>query len=350
MGSRSFRLLKTREGFARVLLSPHNIKLSEKSPCIFVQEELGPTLNEIDFKEDAAQIALMAQQMIRRFQVAHTQELSLGIVHCDVKPENIMLNKELNCYNLIDFDCATTIPSIEPKKRGKSSKVQGTYTFQGTDTLDGDYPSAKTDLDSLGQIILWCFNGQQPFWNGKSLDQLRKEKLEWRSKPWADRRGTKNIPLPFKQFFEVVEAINQITFRPDYEKLYHLFDDITAKEVKVTVNRKEIQIENKRQVEKQKDVLIENKKQVENEKEIQIENRVLKEVNLVDKQVKVKNIPKKEIDENNPVVEKEKNVKKVQQKRRTRKSKEKMLLEEAAAFGETFDKNFEKKLKERKKK
>ena len=246
MRSRSNRMLGTKDGFPMVLMPPTFVSLTKSSVCAFVEERLLCSLKELDAVWNVHQVAFFAQQMIRRLQVLHTQENSLGLVHSDLKPENIMVNQDMTCYYLIDFDCATAIPSVKPRTAGKLKKVQGTYTYSGIDVLNGDYPSPKSDLDSLGQIFMWLLNGKKSVWSGSTLDQLKKEKLEWRETHWNNRKGTKSMTKEFQQYFEMVESLQSTIERPDYEKLVRLFENIAADKIEAQFNKNVPQQSSKR--------------------------------------------------------------------------------------------------------
>jgi serine/threonine protein kinase len=128
------------------------------------------------------EVALLGEQILRRLQAMHTQERSLGLVHSDIKPGNVLYDSKRNIFVLIDFDCATAIPrcvskilllffslrlklkssskSIAPKKKGSIKKIQGSYLFTGIDVLNGDYPSPKVPSSksfcTVSQICFFC--------------------------------------------------------------------------------------------------------------------------------------------------------------------------------------------------
>ena len=150
---------------------------------------------------------------------------------------------------LVDFDCATVIPTICPMKKvsnlrrvlvlfaslirilifkGKLKRVQGSYQFSGIDVLLGDYPSPKSDLDSLGQLMLWMMFGS--LWKSKTADMtgLAQEKQAWRNEPVARRRYCANLPRPMQEYFSVIETLEFVTERPDYDMLIDLLGSVAA--------------------------------------------------------------------------------------------------------------------------
>jgi serine/threonine protein kinase len=145
--SRGTRLLGTPEGFPEILLGPIQLSVGCHRPACFVEEWIGGgSLSDLARPGkcwSVPQVSLLGRDMVRRLQVMHTHEHSLGLVHNDIKPANVMYDAATACFYLIDLDCATAIPSIAPKKKGTLKKVQGSYAFSGIDVLGGDYPSPK---------------------------------------------------------------------------------------------------------------------------------------------------------------------------------------------------------------
>ena len=79
-----------------------------------------------------------------------------GIVHRDIKAENIMLNKQ-NELKLIDF-------GLSKRQQGqkKLHTVAGTPYYMAPEVLDGTYDS-KCDTWSLGCLLYVFMSGYLPF-------------------------------------------------------------------------------------------------------------------------------------------------------------------------------------------
>lgn len=119
---RARRLVGDARGFPEVLLRPTQIALPKcgKRPAVFVEEELGQSLQQMMDRRGGKplpipQVALFGLQMCRRLQVMHTQERSLGLTHCDLKPGNVLIDTQGTVYYLVDLDCATAIPTVPMK-------------------------------------------------------------------------------------------------------------------------------------------------------------------------------------------------------------------------------------------
>ncbi len=89
---RSGRLLGSPEGFCEVLVRPNQVSLKNLPsvrPAFFVEERVvGGSLQDYAVAGkcwSVAEVAMLGEQLVRRMQVMHTHENSLGLVHSDIK-------------------------------------------------------------------------------------------------------------------------------------------------------------------------------------------------------------------------------------------------------------------------
>jgi eukaryotic-like serine/threonine-protein kinase len=85
---------------------------------------------------------------------AHRQ----GVVHCDIKPANIMLTTD-HFVKVMDFGIATMASS----SRTKSETVLGTPTYMSPEQIAGKKVDGRSDVYSLGVVMFELLAGQQPF-------------------------------------------------------------------------------------------------------------------------------------------------------------------------------------------
>jgi alpha-tubulin suppressor-like RCC1 family protein/tRNA A-37 threonylcarbamoyl transferase component Bud32 len=89
-----------------------------------------------------------------------------GVVHRDVKPENIFLDAETGRAMLSDFGIAH---SAEHESRlTMTGAAIGTPAYMAPEQIDGARADARSDLYSLGLVTWEMLTGQRP-WDGESL-------------------------------------------------------------------------------------------------------------------------------------------------------------------------------------
>jgi len=91
-----------------------------------------------------------------------------GIVHGDVKPSNIMLKRTGNA-KLIDIGATFQIDDLPPRPIC-------TPTYAAPEILDGDAGSGRSDLASLGYVLIEMLSGASPFLGLTRLGEIREAK------------------------------------------------------------------------------------------------------------------------------------------------------------------------------
>jgi serine/threonine protein kinase len=87
--------------------------------------------------------------------LSYLQEFSPPVIHKDIKPENILVDQQLNVY-LIDFGLA----SISPKSAALSSMIAGTIGFMPPEQLLGRKLTTASDLYGLGITLICLLTGE----------------------------------------------------------------------------------------------------------------------------------------------------------------------------------------------
>jgi serine/threonine-protein kinase len=108
----------------------------------------------------AAEFLDIAIQCVSALLAAHRK----GVIHCDIKPENIMLTPA-GQVKVLDFGIAKQLPSqtggnttstLEP------AVLAGTLNYMAPEVLAGAEPDARSDIYSLGITFHEAYTGRRP--------------------------------------------------------------------------------------------------------------------------------------------------------------------------------------------
>ena len=95
--------------------------------------------------------------ILRQLGDALTYAHKRGVIHCDIKPSNIMLSKDGH-VTILDFGMAQT------RKAGRNLKNTGaTPAYMSPDQALGRSLDPRTDVYSLGVVLYELLSGQVPF-------------------------------------------------------------------------------------------------------------------------------------------------------------------------------------------
>ncbi|WNL46424.1 protein kinase [Dyella sp. BiH032] len=110
----------------------------------------------------------LASQMAAALDYAHGQ----GVLHHDVKPENIMLADDWHYAKLSDFGIAERRAAGE----GDSGIVGGTPAYMAPERLRGEAADPRSDLFSLGVVLYWLVTGKLPWPDIPDIKRLLRER------------------------------------------------------------------------------------------------------------------------------------------------------------------------------
>jgi len=92
-----------------------------------------------------------------------------GIVHGDIKPENIMINTAKGEVKIMDFGVAR-VAAIDP---GGEQTVSGTPAYMSPEQFQGAGVDARADIYSLGVMTFELFAGKPPFEGGTVVELFK---------------------------------------------------------------------------------------------------------------------------------------------------------------------------------
>jgi eukaryotic-like serine/threonine-protein kinase len=104
----------------------------------------------------------------RAIEIAHDVALGLGaahkrgIVHRDVKPQNIMLN-DSGLVKLTDFGIASMYKDAEAERLTTTGMTLGTVQYYAPEQAQGEIVSPPADIYALGIVLYEMLTGRTPF-------------------------------------------------------------------------------------------------------------------------------------------------------------------------------------------
>ncbi|WP_214322744.1 serine/threonine-protein kinase [Nonomuraea sediminis] len=110
------------------------------------------------------QVASIGIQVLEALHASH----EAGVVHRDVKPDNVLLSEDGRAV-LTDFGIATTEDEVPVTRTGE---LVGTPAFMAPERAAGGRARPASDLWSLGATLFFAVEGQSPFRRETALTTL----------------------------------------------------------------------------------------------------------------------------------------------------------------------------------
>jgi serine/threonine-protein kinase len=92
-----------------------------------------------------------------------------GIVHADVKPQNVLVSTADQMIKVTDFGIAQAMSETQPKER--EAVVWGSPHYFSPEQAKGEKPTPASDIYSIGIVLFEMLTGRLPF-NGTTQQEL----------------------------------------------------------------------------------------------------------------------------------------------------------------------------------
>jgi eukaryotic-like serine/threonine-protein kinase len=193
------RALFLREGQKASALSQGNIAaiydvLEDQGDVLLVMEYVeGSTLRDaLGLPMPLDRFFPIALQCVDALIAAHDR----GILHGDVKPENIMLGLQ-DQVKLLDFGVARRLPGADPFSATATrhtysgpGTMAGTPAYMAPEALKGETPDARADIFALGLVFYEMLASRHPF-QGQNITVTTAQILNEREAPELDKARPK---------------------------------------------------------------------------------------------------------------------------------------------------------------
>ncbi|HEY7725321.1 MAG TPA: serine/threonine-protein kinase, partial [Anaeromyxobacteraceae bacterium] len=127
---------------------------------------------------------------------ALTEAHGLGILHCDLKPQNVMIESrhdETDVVKVVDFGIAKLLEGADGPRLTRAGTVAGTPGYMSPEQARGETLDPRSDLYSVGVILYELVTGKLPFAAPSPMGMVGKM-LSERPTPPSVRRPDMSIP------------------------------------------------------------------------------------------------------------------------------------------------------------
>jgi serine/threonine protein kinase/DNA-binding beta-propeller fold protein YncE len=142
------------------IIAIHQVGEDRGVPCLAMEFLEGAPLDrylDTGRKLTVPQILQIGRQIARGLAAAHDK----GLVHRDIKPGNIWLEKQSGRAKILDFGLARS--AREDTHVTQSGAIVGTPAYMAPEQARGDKVDARCDLFSLGCVLYRLCTGEVPF-------------------------------------------------------------------------------------------------------------------------------------------------------------------------------------------
>lgn len=188
----------------------------------------GKTLKQVIYEAGepmpGEQVHAILKAVTGALQFAHNQ----GMVHCDIKPSNIMVHRN-GTVLLTDFGIARMTDAATATMVGV-----GTPAYMAPEQIKGQDPTPQTDIYALGIVLYEMFTGgERPFTGEKATTGSTSEKVRWEQlnlTPPPPSDWNPELPLaveevilkclekdPQKRYKSVVDLLNALQLAMEVE-------------------------------------------------------------------------------------------------------------------------------------
>lgn len=177
------------------IVKVYDVSVTDQLQYIVMEYIDGITLKEYLKQRGGAltwkEVVHFATQVLSALDHAHSK----GIVHRDVKPQNIMLQAD-GSIKMMDFGIARF---SRAQSQTVSDKAIGSVHYISPEQAKGDHTDARTDIYSVGVMLYEMLSGKLPF-DGTGTVSIAIMQISEKPKPLAE--VAPNVPAGLRQITE----------------------------------------------------------------------------------------------------------------------------------------------------
>ena len=202
------------------VLRTHDFGEAAGTPYISMEYLEGVTLKDLQKRKGALPLSVglqVAKQMCHGLAAAHAE----GVVHRDIKPQNMLILPETGDLKIMDFGIAT-VSNVKDESQPNDSAITGAGVVLGTpDYLPpelgrGEQADFRSDIYCLGVVLFEVFTGRLPFTGNSPLEIVVHHMQD---APPSPRSIKKNLPVE-------LEAVILKCLQKDRGKRFQSIDEL----------------------------------------------------------------------------------------------------------------------------
>ncbi|MFI9653409.1 protein kinase [Guyparkeria sp. GHLCS8-2] len=197
------------------IVTIYDVGEADGQPYIAMERLRGETLADRVAREGFPSIPVVIDlvgQIAAALDFAHRH----GVIHQDIKPDNIILVEGWTLAKVNDFGVAR-LPEGDEHHDGM---VAGTPAYMSPEQLRGAATDGRSDLFSLGVLLFWLLTGNKP-WQESEIDRLMAERHDNPQPPLIPREPTTPEVL-----LEITRSLLQSDAKQRYQHGHEVIDDL----------------------------------------------------------------------------------------------------------------------------
>jgi serine/threonine protein kinase len=164
------------------IVSVYALVLEPETPPFLIMEFVeGKALNQVIIEQGPlpeARTLNIGIQICSALDCAH----ETGVVHRDLKPQNILLTDtpQADFVKILDFGLSRlTLSDPELEKLTRTGELLGTPQYMSPEQCKSDPVDARSDIYSIGCVLYECLSGKPPFTQEHPLALLHQHRFGW---------------------------------------------------------------------------------------------------------------------------------------------------------------------------
>ena len=215
----------------RNVLRTHDFGEAAGTPYISMEYLEGVTLKDLIKNKGALPVPVglrIAKQMGQGLEAAHQQ----GVVHRDIKPQNMLILPETGDLKIMDFGIAR-VNAVKPGDAGLTTAgtVMGTPDYMSPEQAQGLNADFRSDIYSLGIVLYEIFTGACP---SPATRMMQVVLSHIRTAPAPPRQVNPRVPEPLEAV--ILKSIEKDPLKR-YQTVSQMLDDLD--EVSASVGARE---------------------------------------------------------------------------------------------------------------